>query len=238
MQTTNISDVVKKLSTVKLNKKELKSKGDFTYVPWAVAQRDVMSLFPETEIIWGDIRSLNDKTCLVKTKVTIAGVSKEQELPVQNFRCQALTNPNCNDINKAFQRCTVKNLSQFGYGMSLYLGEDPFDYSKEGAEEDGQIQSKDEEEFISSNETKPLDDDDEVLQGDLLELASEADLLGLKKERLITVINLYCDEFKESNYETYEQFEKHYKEGKVMANVETAIKDSLKKFLKERVTKT
>tara|TARA_R100001460_G_scaffold51064_5_gene89666 strand:- start:119 stop:832 length:714 start_codon:yes stop_codon:yes gene_type:complete len=234
----NIQDVFQKLSAVRLNKEELKSKGDFTYVPWAVAQRDVMSLFPETQIFWGDIRQLKDKTCLVKTKVTIAGVTKEQELPVQNFRCQALTNPNCNDINKAFQRCTVKNLSQFGYGMSLYLGEDPFDYSQEGAKENGQIQSQNEEEFISSDETQQIDDDDEILSGDLLELASEADLLGLKKERLIEVINMYCDNFEEEGYESFEQFEKHYKEGKVMSNVQKAIKDSLKKFLKEHITKS
>jgi hypothetical protein len=236
MTTTTIKSVFDQLSKVKFDEKEIKTKGDFTYVPWAVAQRDVFSLFPETKVTWGDIRFLKDGTCLVKTTVEIAGVAKEQELPVQNYRCQSLQNPDCNDVNKAFQRCFVKNLSQFGYGLKFFLGEDPFDYSKEGAEPDGQVQSKDQKTSFPPNKGKPISDDDEILQGDILELASEADLHGMEKEKLINAINHYCKKFKEETFKTFDEFETAYKKGHVSGNVSTLIRQSLQKFLKKHIT--
>jgi len=123
-------------------KEHVMEKGSFRggqgaqYIPWAKAVKAVMKVYPETTFSFKDVRRCDNDTVMVKTEVTIGetlpdgvfqGITRQQELPVQDHKFRAIPNPTANELNKAFQRCLVKNLAIFGYAIDLYGGEDPYD---------------------------------------------------------------------------------------------------------------
>jgi hypothetical protein len=46
------------------------------------------------------------------------------QLPVMDFRNQAILNPNAYEVNTAMQRCLAKAISLHGIGLYIYAGED------------------------------------------------------------------------------------------------------------------
>ena len=61
---------------------------------------------------------------MVFCKVTAFGKSRTAQLPVMNFRNQAIQNPNAYQVNTAMQRCLAKAISLHGIGLYIYAGED------------------------------------------------------------------------------------------------------------------
>jgi hypothetical protein len=61
---------------------------------------------------------------MVFCKVTAFGKSRTAQLPVMNYRNQAIPNPNAYEVNTAMQRCLAKAISLHGIGLYIYAGED------------------------------------------------------------------------------------------------------------------
>ena len=61
---------------------------------------------------------------MVFCKVTAFGKSRIAQLPVIDFRNQAIPNPNAYQVNTAMQRCLAKAISLHGIGLYIYAGED------------------------------------------------------------------------------------------------------------------
>jgi hypothetical protein len=61
---------------------------------------------------------------MVFCKVTAFGKSRTAQLPVMDFRNQAIPNPNAYQVNTAMQRCLAKAISLHGIGLYIYAGED------------------------------------------------------------------------------------------------------------------
>ena len=61
---------------------------------------------------------------MVFCKVTAFGKSRTAQLPVMDFRNQAIANPNAYQVNTAMQRCLAKAISLHGIGLYIYAGED------------------------------------------------------------------------------------------------------------------
>ena len=61
---------------------------------------------------------------MVFCKVNAFGKSRTAQLPVMDFRNQAIPNPNAYQVNTAMQRCLAKAISLHGIGLYIYAGED------------------------------------------------------------------------------------------------------------------
>ena len=57
---------------------------------------------------------------------TVKAFNKEMtaQLPVLDFKNQAIKNPNAMQLNTAMQRCLAKAISLHGIGLYIYQGED------------------------------------------------------------------------------------------------------------------
>ena len=64
------------------------------------------------------------ESMMVFCKVTAFGKSRIAQLPVMDFRNQAIPNPNAYQVNTAMQRCLAKAISLHGIGLYIYAGED------------------------------------------------------------------------------------------------------------------
>lgn len=134
--------------TVNVNDKTEKKNG-LTYLSWAWAWQEVLKVDPNATWEAVEYNGLPcayfaDKTAMVKTLVTINGVTKSCLLPVMDHKNKAIPNPNAFDINKAIVRCMTKAVSMFGLGLYIYAGEDMPEesippVSKEQAEEIGRL---------------------------------------------------------------------------------------------------
>lgn len=106
--------------------KYVEKKGQFLYLAWAHAvdillQHDPMATWehPKPEVI-------ND-TMMVFCTVHAFGKSMTMQLPVLNYKNQAIKNPNAMDVNTAMMRCLAKCIALYGIGLHLFQGEDLVD---------------------------------------------------------------------------------------------------------------
>ena len=60
---------------------------------------------------------------MVRSGVTVDGLTHEMTLPVMGLKNQAIQNPNARDISDAQMRCFVKAIAMHGVGIGLYLGD-------------------------------------------------------------------------------------------------------------------
>lgn len=125
----------------------IEEKKDLQYLSWANAVALVTDLYPDWSFKvfeYGENNApyLYDPILgfMVKTSVTIEGVTKEMYLPVMDANNNAMKDTEYSyktkngtrtvapatmfDINKTIMRCLVKNIALFGLGLSLYTGED------------------------------------------------------------------------------------------------------------------
>ncbi len=125
----------------------IEEKKDLQYLSWANAVALVTDLYPDWSFKvyeYGENNApyLYDPLLgyMVKTSVTIEGVTKEMYLPVMDANNNAMKDTEYSyktkngtrtvapatmfDINKTIMRCLVKNIALFGLGLSLYTGED------------------------------------------------------------------------------------------------------------------
>ena len=122
--------VFKELNKVNVNE-HTESKGKFTYLSWAWAWAEVKKKFPlATYTVYENKDDLlyhtDDKTCWVKTGVTIEGLEHIEYLPVLDFSNKSvpLDKITSMNANTAIQRSLTKAIARHGLGLYIYAGED------------------------------------------------------------------------------------------------------------------
>lgn len=133
-QNTEVQEINYFLELAKINvNKYIEQKGGFNYLPWAYAVQQLRSFDPYAT--WEVKRFKNENGvempylqtpagCFVETSVTCKGVTLSQLHPVLDHRNKTSQNPDAFEINRAIQRCLVKNIALHGLGLYLYAGED------------------------------------------------------------------------------------------------------------------
>lgn len=126
----NIKSVFETLNAINCNE-HTEKKNELTYLSWAWAWGICMKHYPNTT--YKVIKDFNQnnyhtdgRTCWVETSVTIEGVTREESLPIMDFRNQSipLDKVTSFNVNTSIKRCLAKNLSLFGLGLYIYAGED------------------------------------------------------------------------------------------------------------------
>ena len=122
--------VFETLNKINVNDKT-EQKNGLTYLSWAWAWGEVKKNYPEAfYTIYENEKGWNyftdEKTCWVKTGVTIEGLEHIEYLPVMDFRNKSIPFDNVTsfDVNKAIQRSLTKALARHGLGLYIYAGED------------------------------------------------------------------------------------------------------------------
>jgi len=103
----------------------IEKKQNLSFLSWAWAWGTLMEHYPQAEYSFQEpAEARNDGSVMVYCTVTIDGLSRQMWLPVMDFKNQAISNPDCVQVNKAKMRCLVKCLAMFGLGHYIYAGED------------------------------------------------------------------------------------------------------------------
>ena len=104
--------------------KYTEKKGKFTYLSWAWAVDTLLQ--HDESATWGyaDPMTLPDGSMMVFCTVQAFGKNVTAQLPVIDFKNQAIKNPNAMQLNTAMQRCLAKAISLHGIGLYIYQGED------------------------------------------------------------------------------------------------------------------
>jgi len=104
--------------------KYTEKKGKFTYLSWAWAVDTLLQ--HDESATWGyaDPMTLPDGSMMVFCTVKAFGKEMTAQLPVLDFKNQAIKNPNTMQLNTAMQRCLAKGIALFGISLHLYYGED------------------------------------------------------------------------------------------------------------------
>jgi hypothetical protein len=97
--------------------------GGLKYLKWSVAIHLLFSQYPESTYYYGEPMTLPDGTMMVKTGVTVEGLTHEMQLPVLDHRNKPIASPNSFDFNTAQQRCLTKNIAMHGVGINLFHGD-------------------------------------------------------------------------------------------------------------------
>ena len=104
--------------------KHIEKKGQFSYLSWAYAV-DTLLQYDESSVwAYSDPLTLPDGSMMVFCTVKAFGKEMTAQLPVLDFKNQAIKNPNTMQLNTAMQRCLAKAIALFGISLHLYYGED------------------------------------------------------------------------------------------------------------------
>ena len=116
--------------------KYTKKKGNFTYLSWAWAVRELLEIAPDATWViheyedWREHGSVTQPYMntgtgyFVKVTVTVNGVDRTQVHPVLDNRNKTIDDPNAFDINTSIQRCLAKAIALHGLGLYIFAGED------------------------------------------------------------------------------------------------------------------
>ncbi len=97
--------------------------GGLSYLSWSYAWHLLVSKYPDSTYYFVDPMTLPDGTMMVKTGVTVEGLTHEMQLPVLDHRNKPIASPNAFDFNTAQQRCLTKNIAMHGVGIDLFHGD-------------------------------------------------------------------------------------------------------------------
>ena len=117
-------EILSKIDTTSMSKK----KGQYEYIPWSVAMREVLKVFPDAS--WEVINYDNlpylktDVGYFVACSVTINELTRSIMLPVLDYRNNVIPKPNASQINNSQMRALTKALALHGFGLSMWAGED------------------------------------------------------------------------------------------------------------------
>lgn len=125
-----VSNYFEILNSVNVNEHAEKKNG-LTYLSWAWAWAEVKKRFPDAvytvyENEEGWFYHTDDKTCWVKTGVTINSIEHVEYLPVMDYRNKSIPADAVTsfDVNKSIQRSLTKACARHGLGLYIYSGED------------------------------------------------------------------------------------------------------------------
>ena len=101
----------------------IEKKNGLSYLSWSWALDQLLQL--DDSATWEYLEPKKfGESMMVFCKVTAFGKSRTAQLPVMDFRNQAIPNPNAYQVNTAMQRCLAKAVSLHGIGLYIYAGED------------------------------------------------------------------------------------------------------------------
>jgi len=123
-------------------KEHLEKKNGLTYLSWAWAWAEVKKRYPNaTYTIYesesGCFYHTDNRTCWVKTGVTIDGLEHIEYLPVMDYKNASIPVERVTsfDVNKAIQRSLTKACARHGLGLYVYAGEDLPEEAVQSAQE-------------------------------------------------------------------------------------------------------
>lgn len=101
----------------------IEKKNGLSYLSWSWALDQLLQL--DDNATWEYLEPKRfGESMMVFCKVKAFGKSRTAQLPVMDFRNQAISNPNAYQVNTAMQRCLAKAISLHGIGLYIYAGED------------------------------------------------------------------------------------------------------------------
>ena len=101
----------------------IEKKNGLSYLSWSWALDQLLQLDDSATWEYPEPKRFGE-SMMVFCKVTAFGKSRTAQLPVMDFRNQAIPNPNAYQVNTAMQRCLAKAISLHGIGLYIYAGED------------------------------------------------------------------------------------------------------------------
>jgi hypothetical protein len=101
----------------------IEKKNGLSYLSWAWAVDTLLQQDPTATWTYGEPKQFGE-TLMVFCTVHAFGKSMTSQLPVLNFRNQAIPNPDAMAVNTAMQRCLAKAIALHGIGLYIYSGED------------------------------------------------------------------------------------------------------------------
>ena len=102
----------------------VEKKGKFNYLSWSHCCSALLNLDNSATWTYADPLTLPDGSMMVFCTVKAFGKEMTAQLPVIDFKNQAIKNPNTMQLNTAMQRCLAKAIALFGIGMFVFQGED------------------------------------------------------------------------------------------------------------------
>ncbi len=99
-------------------------KGKFSYLSWAWAVDTLLQHDESATWTYAEPMTLPDGSIMVFCTVKAFGKEMTAQLPVLDFKNQAIKNPNSMHLNTAMQRCLAKAIALHGLGLYIYQGED------------------------------------------------------------------------------------------------------------------
>jgi hypothetical protein len=134
----------------------IEKKNGLSYLSWSWAVDQLLQLDGEASWEYLEPKAFGD-TLMVFCKVTAFGKSRTAQLPVMDFRNQAIPNPNAYQVNTAMQRCLAKAISLHGIGLYIYAGEDlPILEHDANSKQSALIENKELQAWIDQGEFKSL----------------------------------------------------------------------------------
>lgn len=119
--------VFETLSNIEV-KNKVRQKGNFWYVSWSNAVRELLKHYPEANWEFTKFDGMpylkTSAGCFVECTVTVGGIGRTQMLPVLDFKNQSVSDPDATQINKSQQRALTKAIALHGFGLELWAGED------------------------------------------------------------------------------------------------------------------
>ncbi len=125
----NTFELLNKVDVSKFTEK----KGQFNYLSWAHAVRELLKVCPEAtwEVhLFENTDGMkqpymkNGTGSYVQVSVDVEGVIRTQIHPVLDHRNQPIDNPTSFQINTSIQRCLAKAIALHGLGLYIFAGED------------------------------------------------------------------------------------------------------------------
>ena len=104
--------------------KNTEKKGKFTYLSWAWAVDTLLQHDESATWSYAEPLTLPDGSMMVFCTVQAFSKNMTAQLPVIDFKNQAIKNPSAMQLNTAMQRCLAKAISLHGIGLYIYQGED------------------------------------------------------------------------------------------------------------------
>ena len=104
--------------------KHIEKKGRFSYLSWSWAVDTLLQHCESATWTYADPMTLPDGSMMVFCTVKAFGKEMTAQLPVLDFKNQAIKNPNTMQLNTAMQRCLAKGIALHGLGLFIFQGED------------------------------------------------------------------------------------------------------------------
>lgn len=108
----------------KINVNEhIEKKNGLSYLSWAWAVDSLLQNDPFATWSYDEPKAFG-KTLMVFCTVEAFGKKMTAQLPVIDYKNQAIQEPNAMQVNTAMQRCLAKAIALHGIGLYIYAGED------------------------------------------------------------------------------------------------------------------